>query len=363
MGAALIFPMPARCRRFPVIGGGAGRAERIHGSTVNGDVAEGAALSAPNRPPNNAAAMTSLPCTRRKFLGHSLAAVAGVPFLARGAATAGFEIGLVADAQYADVDDKGTRFYRKSLGKLAAAVDHFNGRELAFCVHLGDLIDREWKSFDEVTRPLAGSRHRWHQLLGNHDFEVLDARKPEVPRRLGMAWRHGSFEQDGFCFAVLDTNDVSTYGHREGTPENVAAATELARLTAAKVRQAKSWNGGLGAAQLAWLDRICAAARTAGRKVIVLAHHPVFPDNEHNLWNADAVLALLDRHPHVVAWLNGHNHAGAFGERNGVPHVTMRGMVETADTTAFATARVLADRIVLTGHGREPSRELRFKPV
>ena len=299
--------------------------------------------------------------TRRKFLRRSFAAVAGVPFLARGAAAAGFEIGLVADAQFADVEDKGTRFYRKSIGKLGVAVDHFNGRDLAFCVHLGDLIDREWKSFDAITQPLARSRHRWHQLLGNHDFEVLDARKPEVPKRLGMAWRYGSFDHGGFRFAVLDTNDASTYAHPAGTPENVAAVKELARLTAAKVRQAKPWNGGLGAAQLAWLDRICAEARTAGRKVIVLAHHPVFPDNEHNVWNSGAVLALLDRHPHVVAWLNGHNHAGAYGERSGVPYVTMRGMVETADTTAYATARVLADRIVLTGHGREPSREMRFR--
>jgi len=63
-----------------------------------------------------------------------------------------------------------------------------------------------------------------------------------------------------------------------------------------------------------------------------------------------------------VAWFNGHNHAGAFGERHGVPFLTLHGMVETADTTAFATAQVLADRIVLTGHGREPSREMVFRP-
>jgi hypothetical protein len=112
---------------------------------------------------------------------------------------------------------------------------------------------------------------------------------------------------------------------------------------------------------MTWFDRTCAEARAARRKVIVLAHHPVFPANEHNLWNADEVLALMDRHRHVVAWINGHNHAGAFGEQNGVPCVTMRGMVETRDTTAYATARVLSDRIVLTGHGREPSRELKFR--
>jgi manganese-dependent ADP-ribose/CDP-alcohol diphosphatase len=298
--------------------------------------------------------------SRRRFVGSALAAAAGVPFVARGAARAGFEIGLVADAQYADIAAKGTRFYRESIGKLGAAVEHCNGRDLAFCVHLGDLIDREWGSFDAIFKALGPSRHRWNQLLGNHDFDVLDSRKPEVPRRLGMAWRYGAFTHEGFRFVVLDTNDVSTYAHASGAPERREAEQELARLQTTRVRQAKPWNGGVGPAQLAWLERECAAAGEAGQKVIVFAHHPVFPDGDHNVWNAPAVLAVLDRHPHVVAWLNGHNHAGAYGERQGVPYLTMKGMVETADTNAYATARILPDRIVLTGHGREQSREMIF---
>jgi hypothetical protein len=36
-------------------------------------------------------------------------------------------------------------------------------------------------------------------------------------------------------------------------------------------------------------------------------------------------------------------------------------MVETPDTTAFATATILPDRMFITGHGREPSRELVFR--
>ncbi len=274
--------------------------------------------------------------TRRRFLQGTLAAAAA-PWVVRGAATAGFEIGLVADAQYADVDAKGTRFYRNSIAKLGAAVEQFNRQELAFCAHLGDLIDREWSSFDAIAASLAPSRHRWHQLLGNHDFSVLDREKVNVPKRLGMAWRYGSFQQGGFEFVVLDTNDVSTYGHAAGTPDHASAVRELARVEEAKVRQAKPWNGGLGAAQMNWLERTVGVAHAAHRKVIILAHHPVFPANEHNVWNADEVLALIDRQPGVVAWINGHNHAGAFGERDGVPYVTMRGMVETRDTTAFAT--------------------------
>jgi manganese-dependent ADP-ribose/CDP-alcohol diphosphatase len=304
--------------------------------------------------------MTSRFLTRRRFIGTTIAAAAA-PLVLRGATEAGFEIGLVADAQFADVEPKGTRFYRESMGKLTAAIDHFNGRELAFCVHLGDLIDREWKSFDEITKPLETSRHRWHQLLGNHDFDVLDEHKPGVPERMGMPWRYGSFEHGGFTFAILDTNDVSVYAHPAGTAEKQAAEKQLAEAEAANLLQAKPWNGAIGAAQLAWLDRICAEAQAARRKVIIFAHHPVFPDNPHNLWNATEVLALIDQHANVVAWINGHNHAGAFGERNGIPYVTMHGMVETVDATAFATARMLPDRIVLAGHGREPSRELRFR--
>ena len=272
-----------------------------------------------------------------------------------------FEIGLVADAQFADIDAKGTRFYRQSIAKLGAAVEHFNGRDLAFCVHLGDLIDREWLSFEEIMRPLARSRHRWHQLLGNHDFDVLDEQKPAVPARLGRERRYSSFDHAGFRFVVLDTNDVSTYAPRADTPERQTAEAEFNRWVTAKVRQAKPWNGAIGATQLAWLDRTCADARTARLRVILFAHHPVFPDNDHNVWNAAEVLAVLDRHPNVVAWINGHNHAGNFAERNGVPFLTMKGMVETEGTTAFAAAQLLPDRMLIAGHGREPSRELRFR--
>ncbi|MCX6951043.1 MAG: metallophosphoesterase [Verrucomicrobia bacterium] len=301
--------------------------------------------------------------TRRRFLKVSTVAAAGLPFVSRGAAAAGagFEIGLVTDAQYADIEAKGTRYYRASVGRLAEAVEHFNGRDLAFCAHLGDLIDQQWKSFDEITKPLAASRHRFHHLLGNHDFDVLDELKPRVPERLAMQRRYRSFAHEGFQFVILDTNDVSTYAHRAGTPEHAAAAEELARVKAAKATQAQPWNGGIGAVQLAWFDRTCTEARATGRKVIVFAHHPVAPANVHNVWNDAAVLAVIDRHPHVVVWLNGHNHAGNFAERNGVPYVTMHGMVETPGTTAFATARLLPDRLVLTGHGREPSRELVFR--
>jgi manganese-dependent ADP-ribose/CDP-alcohol diphosphatase len=300
--------------------------------------------------------------TRRHFLRTAAIATVSAPAISRADSLLPSSIiGLVADAQFADIEAKGTRFYRQSVGKLSAAIEHFNGRDLAFCVHLGDLIDREWKSFDEITKPLSRSRHRWHQLLGNHDFDVLDELKSGVPKRLGMAWRYGSFDHEfwNFRFVVLDTNDVSTYAHATGSPAQAAAKREFERAKATKLSQAQPWNGAIGPAQLAWFDRTCAEAKAAKKSVIVFAHHPVWPDDQHNVWNSAEVLAVIDRHPNVIAWINGHNHAGNFAERNGTPFLTMRGMVETAGTTAFATLDLHSG--VLTGYGREPSRELRLR--
>lgn len=298
---------------------------------------------------------------RRLFIGSTIAAAAHLPHRAQAAAAQGFEIGLVADAQYADVPPAGTRYYRAAVPRLAAAVDHFQGRDLAFCAHLGDLIDRSWDSFTAIEQPLSRSRHAWHHVLGNHDFEVIDAMKPRVPDRLRVPRRYRKFEYGEFDFLILDTNDVSTYAHAAGSPEHTAAKTELAAHVAAQLPQAKPWNGGISPTQLAWFDRQCGEAGRRGRQVIVFAHHPVLPVGSHNVWNAPAVLKVIERHRNVVAWLNGHNHAGAFAIHEGVPFITMRGMVETADTTAFATAQIRPDRMIITGQGREPSRELVFR--
>lgn len=303
--------------------------------------------------------------SRRRFVGIAATAFAAVPLIGRserGAAMKddAFEIGLVADPQYADIPPRGTRFYRESLVRLAEAVDHFNHRDLAFCVNVGDLIDRDFVSFDPMLAAMAKSRHTWHHVLGNHDFEVSEADKPGVPTRLGMKARYGSFDARGFTFVVLDTNDVSTYAHLSGSRERAEGDRELQRLLAAGERQAKPWNGGVGAAQLAWFERTCRQAAETRRRIIVFAHQPVLPETEYVVWNAKSVQEVVERNRNVVAWINGHHHAGGFAEHAGVPFVTLCGMVETKDTTAFATAKILPDRMLITGHGREPSRELVF---
>ena len=299
--------------------------------------------------------------TRRTFIASTGALTLGTPNILKGADTPAMSIGLVADAQYADIPEAKTRFYRQSIAKLGDAVEDFNRQDLTFCVHLGDLIDREWRSFSEISKPLASLRPPIHHLLGNHDFDVLGEYKAKVPALLGLTKRYYHFDKAGFRFVMLDSTDISTYTYPTETPEHKVAAAALQQAIAARLPQAQPWNGALGLAQLKWLDGTCAEALSKGLKVILFAHHPVFPANSHNIWNSGEVLTLLDRHRHVVAWFNGHNHEGNFGVHEGLPCVNLRGMVETADTTAYAMAALYADRIIITGKGREPSRELLFR--
>jgi hypothetical protein len=304
--------------------------------------------------------MTS-PLPRRRFLRQLALGVAAAPFVGCASRDAGFEVGIIADPQYADIPDRGTRAYRASIAKLGAAVEHFNGRSLDFCVNLGDTIDRDWGSFDEILKPMSACRHRWEHVLGNHDFALLDGQKTQVDARLGISARQRYFDRTGFRFVILDTGAVSTYATRDRSDERAAAVAELARVKARKLPQAQDWNGAVGPKQLAWFEGVAADASRRGLRVVVCAHHPVAPAGAHDAWDATEVLAALGRHRNVVAWFNGHNHAGGFAQVDGLPCVTFRGMVETPETNAFATARFLPDRILLAGHGREPSRELLFR--
>ena len=303
----------------------------------------------------------SSPLPRRRFLRQLAFGVGVAPFVGCASRSTGFELGIIADPQYADIPDRGTRCYRASLAKLGAAVDHFNARSLDLCVNLGDTIDRDWSSFDEILRPMSACRHPWEHVLGNHDFALLEAEKTQVDARLGVAARHRFFDRPGFRFVVLDTGAVSTYATLAGSEARREAAAEFARVKARRLPQAQDWNGGVGAKQLAWFERVAAEAAQRRLKVVVFAHHPVAPAGSYDAWDATEVLAVLGRHRHVVAWFNGHHHAGGFAEVEGLPCVTFHGMVETRDTNAFATARFLEDRVIIAGQGREPSRELLFR--
>ena len=259
-----------------------------------------------------------------------------------------FRIGAIADCQYADEPNNGQRLYRQSPAKLSAAVADFNRQGLDFAVHLGDFIDKNWSSFDALL-PIASQFQRpWRFVLGNHDFLVADDKKSLVAARLGMPARYYKFTSHDWLFVALDGNDISSYAWPTGSFELAASM----RLRDEKYPGASLWNGALGAEQMSWLDQSLTQADHQGRKVMLMCHFPVYPDNPNNLWNAKDVLALIDRHPCVRIWLNGHNHDGNYGIRDGVHFLNLHGMLDTQQT-AYAVLDFYADRIAVNGRGRE----------
>lgn len=88
---------------------------------------------------------------------------------------------------------------------------------------------------------------------------------------------------------------------------------------------------------------------------------PVYPENSHNIWNDEAVIKELESSGNVVAYFNGHNHAGNYGEKNGIHYVNLKGMLETADTNTYSIIEIYKDRIFIDGYGLEQDRVLRFE--
>ena len=264
-----------------------------------------------------------------------------------------FRIGAVADFQYADENNEGKRMYRLSPGKLSAAINDFNAQHLDFVVHLGDFIDRDWESYATALAVARTLKHPWRFVLGNHDFSVPDDKKPLVPRELGMPARYYSFEHKGWIFVVLDGNDLSTYAWPQGSTR----LAESQGIHDTKYLSVPLWDGGVGQIELHWLDRVLASADAAGRKVMIFCHFPVYPENQHNLWNAPEVISVLERHPSMKIWLNGHNHDGNYGVKDGIHYLNLKGMLDTSET-AYATLDFYADKVVVHGVGRQQDFEL-----
>jgi calcineurin-like phosphoesterase family protein len=268
--------------------------------------------------------------------------------------------GLVSDVQYCDRAPAGSRFYRESAKKLATCVEDLNGQELAFTIHLGDIIDAHSACLDEVLPIYERLSMPHFHVLGNHDFAVEPELKPSIPQKLGLTSRYYDFSRAGMRFVVLDGGDVSLYAHREGSERHARAAARLAGLQAAGAPNAQAWNGGVGPKQLRWLKTTLADARSAGEKAIVFCHFPVYPPDQHNLWNDTEVVEALEASGAVVAYINGHNHAGGHAVKNGIHYLTVQGMVETEDSTAYAVVRVGDDRLEIDGRGRQPHQVLEF---
>lgn len=277
-------------------------------------------------------------------------------------ATNTFEIGIIADCQYCYCEANGQRFYKNSPKRLSEAVDILNKKELNYTIHLGDFIDRDFKSFDTLM-PIWNRLHsKKYHVLGNHDFQVADSLKSSVFQKMDLKEEHRyySFSRKNWRFIVLDGNDLSFHGSLDDVKKEQTDSL-YNKLLKDSLPYLQKWNGGLSKKQLNWVKNELDMATEKNENVGFYCHFPIFPMEAHNLWNRNELIDLIEGYDCVKLYFNGHNHAGAYEMRLGVHYLTFQGMVETNNTSAFAIAKFTADSVIIKGYGREMSRKFKVK--
>lgn len=265
--------------------------------------------------------------------------------------------GIIADVQYADAEPAGTRYYRSSVRKLSEAVASFVKDSVDFVITLGDLIDKELKSYDPLLDIMESSGLRFYNVSGNHDYSVDRSHKRRLPAAYIKKPGYYSFSESSFRFIFLNGNEISTYSTNNRKKIRYAEAL-IDTIKKNGGLNAVEWNGGISNKQLDWLNEQIKDATIKNEKVFIICHFPVYPDNVHNLLNYKEVLKVLGKYQNTIAWFNGHNHAGNYGNINSTHFVTFKGMVETADENSFARIDVYRNKIWITGSGREKSQIL-----
>ncbi len=285
------------------------------------------------------------------FAGNAYAAPASAPDLM---------FGVIADPQYADAEPKWGRFYRNSLVKLEDAVTELNKFPLDFTVTLGDLIDRDFASFSSVMPIYAKLTASHFPVCGNHDFEVVDEDKGKVLGAMLLEKSYYSVIRKSWRFLFIEGTDIALWRYPADDARTDAAKVMLEKCREAKQPNAQEYNAAIGTEQLKWITSELDSAKAAGERVILFCHYPVIPAGDpHNLWNSEELVTLIAKHPHAVAYMNGHNHKGNYEKSGSCHYLNFKGMVETEKETAYAIVKCFPDRLEIEGYGLEQDRELK----
>lgn len=273
-----------------------------------------------------------------------------------------FSFGLFADTQYADIETLGKRNYRGSIKILENTVQKFNQYELSRIINLGDLIDRDFVSFEKPLNILKKSRLPIIHVFGNHDFTVEDGMKRKVPALLENPRGYHSFEKEGFLFIILNGMDISLEAHKAGSKKYKLAEKKLAELNATGANNAKAYNGGLGAKQLVWLEKQLQSAEKKGLKTLIFCHFPLLPENGLQLWDHQNMIDMLTKYSTVKAYFSGHHHEGNYVVDQGIHYLTVKGMVESLAESSGYIVYVFPNQLVLKGMGEQENLEMDFLP-
>uniref|UniRef100_M4B9V7 Calcineurin-like phosphoesterase domain-containing protein n=1 Tax=Hyaloperonospora arabidopsidis (strain Emoy2) TaxID=559515 RepID=M4B9V7_HYAAE len=315
--------------------------------------------------------------------------------------------GLVADVQYADVEDgwdfhhTSQRYYRSALPQLQALVAEWlrvaksqenYAPKLLFAVNLGDLIDGKNRPAATSRQALEATKAAWtpfqdivgpvHHLIGNHElynFSVAAIQRDLLYHQR----RYYDFqvpEAPTFRFIVLDCYGLSILGRETSDPVYQEALALLRRVNpnenlnsptglVNEQRRFVAYNGAVDQQQMLWLEEVLVDATTKDQHVVLFTHIPIHPSStpalSSLLWNYPQVLKLIEQFDCVDAVFSGHAHGDGYVYAQegtctrGVHFVVCDAILECAPSeTAHALVHVFPDKLVVQGYGKIPTREL-----
>lgn len=270
-------------------------------------------------------------------------------------------IGVIADIQYCDCETRGTRFYRNSLQKLEAAVQELNKENVDFTINLGDLVDRDTPvNLEAVLTRLDRLKGTVYNTTGNHDYGGV-TNNDSLYNALNMPQAYYSFLHGDWRFIMLNTNEVASYAHVQGTPLEAELNVLMEQIRENGRPNGFTYNGGVSKQQLAWLKQELDQAQEQAQKVIILSHHPLYASPGLTALNDLEILELLSAYSCVKAGISGHHHPGDFGTYKGIPFITTEGMIETETENAYGILELTQEQIRLSGKGRTRSYDLKIR--
>ena len=161
-----------------------------------------------------------------------------------------FSFGIIADVQYANVDDgynysrTKLRRYRNSVNLLADAIKNWNNMspKPSFMFQLGDLIDGHnrrqgdsRKAWEKLTQLLSSFDGKVFHTYGNHEYynfthkemaqllpamTLVGSKDPDNdPENIAQRLRYSFSPHEMFQFVILDSYEISMLGYDKEEPE------------------------------------------------------------------------------------------------------------------------------------------------
>ncbi len=240
-----------------------------------------------------------------------------------------FSFGLIADCQCGSATCQ-------SKDRLQECVDYFNQENIEFLGHLGDFIQSDFSNFSVVLPIIQQSTAPVKFALGNHDYDIPDSEKPNLPTLLQMPDFYYDEVIENWRFIYLETTETGPYA--QAAHPNVTACGVA----------------GLSSTQLTWVSQRIQLAEQNDENVILFGHHP-----HEFLCNGNDLRTILEGSPNVVAYMTGHRHIGNYEMLNHVHYLTLTSMLNRTEST-YSEITISNDSILVTGFGDQPDFALTY---